>query len=220
MRYDHANRQNRMRAGSLLHALKDKLVDASGASEKHMTMQAATSSPHWRISNVAGVHVYQVEGGWHADLAFKDLPSGVPAIIGTAVPVATRREALESAVNQLSLCVEREKTFIDEVGKERLRYFVFDEVEVPVDPDYLPDVRARLAREGYTAEEATGRLAYLRHVISGDEPVTSEACEATDHETRTSLVIACEIAMALGRTQFTPEDGTWADYMPTVPGMM
>jgi len=219
MDYDHGSRPNRRRAATLLDAMKGRLVDASGAVERSMTMQATTASPHWRISNVAGVHVYDVAQGWNADVAFKDLPSGVPAVIGNAVPVKTRREALESAIMQLSLCAEREKVPL--AGNDSpMLYFVIDDIEIPVDPDELSETRAKLAHEGYTVEQAEGRLAYLRHVISGDEPLNADNVAEADHETRTRLVIACHIAMALGRTQFSVEDGTWADFMPTAPGMM
>ena len=219
MGYDHTSRQNRRIAASLFDVLRRKLVDASGAVERPMTMQAATSSPHWRISNVAGVHVYEVARGWNADVAFKDLPPGVPALTGSAVPLPSRQAALESAVRQLSLCAEREKVMMP--GSDaRSVYFVFDDIEVSVDPDRLLELRPQLAREGYTVEQAEGRLAYLRHVISEDVPLDKENVRDTDEETLTRLVVACEIALALGRNQFSVADGVWADYMPTAPGIM
>lgn len=51
------------RPPALLGALKGKLVDASGTVEHPATMQAATWSPRWRLSNVASVHVYEVVDG-------------------------------------------------------------------------------------------------------------------------------------------------------------
>ncbi|CAO4164120.1 hypothetical protein IHEIED_00302 [Methylorubrum populi] len=174
-------------------------------------MQAATASPHWRLSNVAGVHVYEVVGGWNADLAFEDLPVGIPTLIGNAAPCGSRQAALESAIRQLSLCAEREKQHMASFDT-RMRWFVFDEIELPIDPDYLPGVAARLAAEGYTEEQVRGRLAYLRHVISGDAPITEENVEAASPKTRERLAVVCEVAMALGRTQFSAADGVWADY--------
>jgi hypothetical protein len=192
-------------------------VDASGAIEHATTMQAATASPHWRLSNVGGVHVYETGRGWYADIVFEALPVGVPTVIGNAVPCGTREEAMRSAVRNLSLCAEREKAVIANFDA-MMRWFVFDEIEVPVDPDYLPGIAAKLAAEGYTQEECLGRLAYLRHVISGDEPVTQGPCEAADEKTRERPAVVCEIAMALGLTQFSPADGVWADYAPALPG--
>ncbi|MGY2049161.1 hypothetical protein [Methylobacterium sp. JK268] len=217
MPYDYGSRPNRRRAAALLETLKGKLVDASGAVEHAATMQAASSSPHWRLSNVAGVHLYETARGWYADIAFQDLPVGVPTVIGNAAPYGTRQEALQSAVRNLSLCAEREKVVMANFDTT-MRWFVFDEIEVLVDPDYLPGIAAKLAGEGYTQEDVLGRLAYLRHVISGDEPLTKEVAEAADEKTRERLAVVCEIAMALGLTQFSVADGVWADHVPASPG--
>ncbi|MCP1548440.1 MULTISPECIES: hypothetical protein [Methylorubrum] len=218
MAYDFSSRPNRRRAAALFESLKGELIDASEAVERPATMQAATSSPHWRLSNVAGVHLYETARGWNADIAFEDLPVGVPTIIGNAVPCTTRQEALQSAIRNLSLCAEREKTIMANFDTT-MRWFVFDDIEVPVDPGYLPGIAAKLEREGCTHEDALGRLAYLRHVISGDEPMTKEAVEAADDEIRERLAVDCEIAMALGRTQFSLTDGVWADYAPAASGL-
>lgn len=219
MAYLHGSRPNRRRAASLLEQLKGKLVDASETVETPMTMQAATSSPHWRLSNVAGVHVYEADGGWSADLAFENLPAGVPSVIGNAVPCGSHRAALECAVRLLSLCAEREKSFLANFDTS-MRWFVFDEVEVPVDPEYLSGVATRLAQDGFTAEQACERLAYLRHVISGDGPVTGERVDAASPRIRERLAVACEVAMALGRTQFSLADGVWPDYQAATPVSM
>lgn len=219
MRYDHADRQNRRRAAAVLDALRGKLVDASGAVEQTMTTQAATSSPHWILANVVGVHVYEVRGGWNADLAFKDLPLGVPTVIGNAVPCTSRKEALESAVRQLSLCDEREKAYRDRPC-DTFRWFVFDEIEVPVDPAYLSRVAADMARAGETTEQLLEEFARLRFAISGDEPVTHDGLKAADREDQMRVIRVCEKAMALGLTQFTLADGRWTDYATAAPGPM
>ncbi|GAN50232.1 hypothetical protein ABID82_000634 [Methylobacterium sp. PvP062] len=216
MAYVHGSRPNRRLAASLLEHLKGRLVDASEAVETTMTMQAATASPHWRLSNVAGVHVYEADGGWNADLVFENLPLGVPVVTGNAVPCATRRAALESAIRQLSVCAEREKHYLASFDTA-MRWFVFDEVEVPVDPDYLPGVAARLADDGFTVEQACRQLARLRRIISGDGPVTADKVAAASAKDRESLAVACEVAMALGRTQFSFVDVAWADYEAEAP---
>lgn len=216
MAYVHGSRPNRRQAAALLGHLKGKLIDAGEAVETPMTMQAATASPHWRLSNVAGVHVYEAGGGWNADLAFENLPIGIPAVIGNAVPCATRATSLESAVRLLSLCAEREKTFMASFDTA-MRWFVFDEIEVPVDPSYLLGVAARLAGDGFTVEQACHRLAHLRHVISADAPVTVDKVAAASPKVRERLAVACEVAMALGRTQFSREDGDREDYEAAAP---
>ena len=109
MRYDHGSRENRQRATFLLGTLKPRLIDASSAVEEATTMQAATSSPHSRISNVACVHVYRTSEEWNGDSSLKDLPTGVPDVIGNVVPCGSRHDALESAIGQPSSGVQREK---------------------------------------------------------------------------------------------------------------
>lgn len=217
MRYDHGSRENRQRAAFLFGKLKLQLVDAGGAVEEPATMQAATSSPHWRISNVAGVHVYKTTEGWNADLAFKDLPPGVPPVIGNAVPCSSRQEALQSAVGQLSMCAEREKLPIP--GSDtRTRWFKFDGIEIGIDADQLPAMAIRLARDDYTPFMAAGRLALMRHVIADDEEMTAAMLQSSSPEVQARFRVACTVAMALGRTQFTLADGVWSDYEPASPG--
>ncbi|SFM31081.1 hypothetical protein [Methylobacterium pseudosasicola] len=126
---------------------------------------------------------------------------------------------MDNAVLKLFICAETEKAWMADFHAN-MRWFAFDGIMVPVDPDYLPGRGAELAREGYTRDHALGRLAYLRHIVSGDEPVTEEAFAAANDEIRQRLAIVCEIAMSLGLTEFTLADGLWSEYMPTVPGPM
>jgi hypothetical protein len=208
-----------MRAASLLDVLKGKLADVCDKPEVAVVMRSPRWSTHWRLCNVAGVHAYRTPRGWCTDLAFRDLPAGVPAVIGNSLPFATREEALDNALLKLFICAETEKAWLADFDA-RMRWFAFDGIMVPVDPDYLPGRAVELAREGYTRDHVLGRLAYLRHVVSGDEPVTEESFAAADGETRQRVAIVSEIAMSLGLNEFTPADGPWAEYMPTVPGPM
>lgn len=126
---------------------------------------------------------------------------------------------MDGAVFKLSICAETEKAWLADF-EATMRWFPFDEIMIPVDPDYLSGRAAELAREGSTQDDALGRLAYLRHVFSGDEPLTSAAVDAADEETRERLAILCEIAMSVGLTEFTLTDAVWAEHMPTAPGPM
>ena len=219
MRYEHGKPENRRRAAFLLGDLRRKLGSPDDAIETVVTARAEASMPYWRLSNVAGVHVYRVAEGWHADLAFKNLPVGVPALVGSVAAMGTREEALACAVRQLTLCQGREEIPLPETV-DTWPLFVFDEVEIPIEPSEIPGMVESLAREGHGVEQVVGRLAYLRHAIAGDEPLTLGTFQATDEDMRRKLMVACMVAMALGRTGFSPADGTWADYMPTAPGIM
>lgn len=168
---------------------------------------------------MAGVYVYRVAEGWHADLAFKNLPVGVPTLVGSVVLMGTLDKALACAVWQLTLCQGSEEIPLPETV-DTWPLVMFDHVEISLEPSEISGMVEGLAREGYGPEQVVGRLAYLRHSIAGDEPLTLDVFQAADEEMRRKLMVACMVAMALGGTQFTPADGSWADHMATVPGMM
>jgi hypothetical protein len=73
------------------------------------TMTAESSMAWWRISKVAGVHVYREREGWHPDVVFKDLPRGVPTILGSPELYPTRQEALRGAIDHLSILAVNDK---------------------------------------------------------------------------------------------------------------
>lgn len=98
MAYDHSKYENRLRASAVLKDLKGKLIDVGAPTIEVRTMTAESSMAWWRLSKVAGVHVYPEGGGWQADVAFKDLPPGVPRIIGSPEIYPTRQAALTGAV--------------------------------------------------------------------------------------------------------------------------
>ncbi|KQO70808.1 hypothetical protein ASF22_16195 [Methylobacterium sp. Leaf87] len=108
MAYKYRNPQNRMRAAALLRHLKGQLIDVTGVQIETFTNTAASAEAYWQLSKACGVHVYQEHDGWHADLEFKDLPKGIPVLIGMPVPVATRAEAIESVVGMMSICAQRD----------------------------------------------------------------------------------------------------------------
>ena len=219
MRHDHVTEHNQMRAASLLDALKGKLTNAAEKPELSAIMQSPKWSTHWRLCNVAGIHAYETPQGWHADLAFRNLPAGVPTLIWDSVPCGTHEEAVDGAVFELSISAETEKAWLANLDAT-MRWLTFDETMMPVDPDYLPGRGADLAREGYTQADALERLTYLRDGIFGDEPLTNAAVKSFDEEIRERLAIVCEIAMSLGLTEFTLADGVWAEHTPTAPGPM
>lgn len=126
--------------------------------------------PYWRLSNVGGGHVYRVAEGRHADLAFRNLPVGTPMLMGSVVAMGTREEALALTVRQLTLCQAREELSLPEAVATWPR-FVFEEVEIPIEPSNILEMAERLGCEGYGPEQVIGRSTYLRHAIAEDEPL-------------------------------------------------
>ncbi|MER2193611.1 hypothetical protein [Methylobacterium brachiatum] len=200
MGYNHNNPQNRAKAASMLRQLKVQLVDVTGAQVEARSNLFAASEAYWQLSKAAGVHLYQEGGGWHADLEFKRLPPGVPRIVGTPEPVPTRAEAVESVVEMMSMCAQRDGITPPD-PKTGLRWFRFDDHEVPVDPEMLEHFASRVSVVAFDAAHIKKELDLLRADIAGDAPVTAEAWAAADFQLRYDACRMCCAAMAFGIMQ-------------------
>lgn len=222
MGYDHGNRQNRMKAGTLLADMKSRFPSlfAPSTRDAFLNMLLQDATPYWRLSNVTGVHVYQAAGGWHADLSFKNLPVGMPTIVGTTEPRASRREAMVSALSQLSICAERQHLPLPTPGNEFL-WFRFDEVAVAVDPGIVAELVTwpELPGAGRSVEVLRDRFANFRRMASGDEAMTTDAYDALPGFVRNQIRIACTFAFVHGMSEFTRDDPAWmADTVEMAPG--
>lgn len=214
MSYDHSRPANRLRASALLLQLEGKLTDIGTSTLDVKTMTAASSLEWWRLSKVEGVHVYQAGDGWHADVAFKDMPQGVPTIIGSLGSYQSQSAALKGAVRQLSILAVNDK-LPQPRPREGLRWFKFDNVEVPVNAELIETFPERLAAEGYTDFKAKGRLAWFRHQLADDKPMTARIFQSLDQDDQDSIRITCAIALSLGVHQFSIEDGLWSEFSPS-----
>lgn len=213
MGYKHSNPQNRSRAVALLRHLKGQLIDVTGVQVELFSNTATSSETYWQLSKAYGVHLYQEDGGWHADLEFKDLPPGIGTIIGTPAPVATRAEAIECVVGMMSICAQRDSVPPPDPATG-LRWFRFDEHEVPVDAGMLADYMKQARAFGVTREDAMAELMLMRSEIAGLGPMTRDAWAETSFENRYQACKVCCMAMALGirETTFDPS----LDFHPEV----
>lgn len=208
--YDYRDPQNRTGAAATLTRLKKQLVDVTGVTVEAISERYASAEAHWQLSKAIGVHVYQVTGGWHADLEFGDLPKGVPDLIGTPEPVPTKAEAIESVVGMMSICAQRDAV-PSPSPTSGLRWFCFDEHEIPVDPDMLESYVARIPEVAFGKTDILNELDLIRAEIAGNGPVTPSAWAAADFQLRYDACRLCCTAMAFGimRTEFDP---TLADH--------
>lgn len=214
MSYDHSRPENRLRASALFQELKGKLIDIGTSTLDVKTMTAASSLEWWPLSKVEGVHVYRACDGWHADVTFKDLAPGVPTMIGSPGSYESQSAALKGAIRQLSILAVNDK-LPQPRPREDFRWFKFDNVEVPVNAELIETFPERLAAEGYTDFKAKGRLAWFRHQLADDKPMTATVFQSLDQDYQNSIRIACAIALGLGVHQFSIEDGLWSDFSPT-----
>lgn len=214
MSYDHSKNENRFRASALLQELKGKLTDVGTSTLNVKTMTAASSLEWWRLSKVEGVHVYLTDDGWHVDVTFKDLAPGVPTMIGSPGSYQSQSAALKGAIRQLSLLAVNDK-LPQPCPREGFRWFKFDNVEVPVNAELIENFPERLAAEGYTDFKAKGRLAWFRHQLADDKPMTAKIFQSLAQDDQNSIRIACAIALSLGVHQFSIEDGLWSEFSPS-----
>ena len=213
MTYDHSKYENRLRASAVLKDLKGKLIDVGAPTIEVRTMTAESSMAWWRLSKAAGVHVYHEGGGWQADIVFKDLPPGVPRIIGSPEIYPSRQAALAGAIETLSIMAVTDKMPLP-AAEDGYRWFKFDGMEIPIQADLIKDFPERLAAEGYTDLQVRARLARLRHELADDRPLTAKIFNALSQDDRNNIRIVCGIALALGVHQFSIEDGIWSDFNP------
>ncbi|MGO4175737.1 hypothetical protein [Bosea sp. TAF32] len=194
--------------------MKGKLTDIGTSTLDVKTMTAASSLEWWRLSKVEGVHVYQVDNAWHADVTFKDLPPGVSTMIGSPGSYQSQSAALKAAVRQLSILAVNDK-LPQPRPREGFRWFKFDSVEVPVNAELIETFPEKLAAEGYTDFKAKCRLAWFRRQLADDKPMTAKIFQSLDQDDQNSIRIACAIALSLGVHQFSIEDGLWSEFSPS-----
>ncbi|TGE02645.1 hypothetical protein [Methylobacterium nonmethylotrophicum] len=220
MGYKHYIPQNRAKAAALLRQLKGQLVDVTGVQVEARSNVFAAAEAYWQLSKASGVHLYQVGAGWHADLEFKGLPPGVPTIVGTPEPVATRAEAIESVVGMMSICAQRDNVPPPDPATG-LRWFRFDDHEVPVDPRMLEHFASRVPVVKFDASHVRRELDLLRADISGDAPVTADAWAAADFQLRYDACRMCCAAMAFGIMQVSYDPSASLELAdgPAAPGM-
>ncbi|TNC11697.1 hypothetical protein FF100_18855 [Methylobacterium terricola] len=211
MHYDYEAAANRRRAAELLATLKGRVPYAEGALDATLARTASTSSAHWRLSNVVGVHLHETPDGWCADLVFEGLPDGVPSMIPTPKPFHLRVDAVREAIGQLRLCDGREKLPLPPGGAEEL-WFKFDLLDVRVDPNHLPTLAASALPHEEKVEIAKGKLASLRLVICDDEPMTAARLATAPAKLQDFTRLMCAYACTQGLRQFTLADGVMADY--------
>lgn len=124
----------------------------------------------------------------------------MPTIIGTSTPVSTRAEAVEHVVGMMSVCAQRDNVPAPD-PTTGLRYFRFDEYEVPVHPGLLAEFVEKSRTLGTDPADVLSDLADIRIEIAGDGPVTQEAWDAAPFESRYDACKFSCIAMALGIRQ-------------------
>jgi hypothetical protein len=151
------------------------------------------------VNRLTGVHVYQGErGGWYFDLSFKDLPAGVPNIIGqpVAFPLETREQAIDGAVSMIAVLINRkDEAPAPEEGAMAL--FPFDDVVLQLPSEMIEAIKNAPIpppEPGY----ARTRLDEIRDEVWGGGPLTAEIMDRLDREQRARVLAVVAMAICEG----------------------
>lgn len=204
MAYKHTSPDNRRKSKFLLKklvAVLEQEPDDAEAMEPSSALGEAVG-PWIRLSNVAGVHVYQDKAGWYADLILDETPPGVPKVIGTpmAMPKLTREEAEEEAVALLRMAAANEKAVPKpEPGGDAI--FEWDQIAIPVPSDLV----AKLMEQGDPPEDyIRQRLGEVRRELTGGGPLTPEIARTFGHDQKLKVLTMAAMALCAGIHRWPP----------------
>lgn len=180
----------------LLPRAKERLKDAEH-SWQPMSALGRAQAPYLKIENVEAVMIYQApKGGWHGDVVLKEVPDGVPNVLGTPVehPCPTREMAVDMAIGLL-VQIMATKELPPPVA---LPAFLFHGCEIHLVSDILEQI------PGYeSVEHALKRLGEIEHELfpSGiPEEFTLKGEEAA------SLMAVVHMAAKNGVYRYPPKE--------------
>lgn len=210
MAYKHKALDNRRKAKRNLERLLRKLdeldIDFARLEMAPNTGQARSMSPHWRIENVVGVHIYCEDGRrWYADVEFK-VPDGVPKVLGVPVkmPCSTSEEAERFALSILGqIKAKPAKPSLD----GDFRSFILDDFEFEIPAEMFAEMMAaQRAVFGDGGDDGfdyvAGRLEEVRESFGGR--VTEESLRNISDDRRMELAAVCSMALTVGLNRWPP----------------
>lgn len=135
----------------------------AGYSWKPMSALGRAQSPYLRVDNIDAVMIYQApKGGWHGDVVMKQVPVGIPNVLGTPVenPCPSREMAVDMAVSLLAQIIGGERIKGAVPPPIALPAFLFHGYEVNLVSDILELI------PGYeSTEHALKRLGEIEHEL-------------------------------------------------------
>lgn len=208
MAYSYGNPTNRVRAAEMLRKLLPRVTESieksnGNSGEMKPTSEIGKQSLKWyRVECCIGVHIYQGDkGGWFSDLAFKDLPAGIPAVFGTPSihPHRSREEAIDAAVAMLALISNRPAP---EVAPEDAKVvFEFDELSIIVPSGVIAEIN-QIPVEWPSVEYVKQRLVQIRDQFAGGKPFNTEIMDSLSPEDQRVVFSVCAMALVIGMPRF------------------
>lgn len=212
------SRQEKLRAESLLRALLPAAREKAAEHDFKTEAQSAIGKAHLPYiieSNLEGIHIYHANtGGWIADLYFKNIPIGVPNVIGTPVgrPCKNREEALENATMMLATVINNKPT---EPPPPDFVFTIYD-MCFPLPLEMLETVaKAQMNIEGEVGygskDNAIKRLENaLKHYFGDAEP-SYDLLQSLSHDAKIHLTAICCMCSLSGILRYPPPAPTVID---------
>lgn len=163
---------------------------------------------HLTLEKLDGVAIYEGEhGGWHADVVFRDMPPGVPGVMGTPVgtPLPTRQAAQDMAPVMLRYVV---RLALTKPAAPRDPVFEYHGGTIQIPAHILQSLYAAgFAESGYTAERAVQRVAEIEADLFPDGFSVARYEQLTEDENR-RLIAVMTMALATGVFRYpVPQPG-------------
>lgn len=196
----HLVEEGRQRLAELLPAA---IEEAKNEGLKVITGTAPASglAAHLTMANFHSLIVHEGEqGGWVVDLMLKDMPPGVPSVLGTpvATPHKTRDEAVEMAPKLLAYMT---KLAMSPKEKPVAPVFEYFDVNVTMVPTILEAMVAAGMTQQVESSYCVGRLNEVSKKYF-PEGATVEKMDALNHDQRKEVLVVLHMASAMGMFRY------------------
>lgn len=210
--YKYSSPSNRMKARRMLASLLPEAKDRIGEINNFGTVDVPDMFlgilSRLTEANLEGVHIYPAPlGGWHADIAFKDMPPGIPQVVGTpkAMPCNSREDAVDHAVANLSvmLTAMRNRPSNAEARKD-YAVFQYDSATIFVPIEIMSELKKALRGNKTAESKRETEMHVIEHLIEigrkfrGPEGLTEDVYDALPIESQKEIVMVSAMALAVG----------------------
>lgn len=173
---------------------------------KAISKVAQAAQTHMTIEKFDALVIHEGEmGGWLVDLLLRDMPPGVPTVLGTPVqhPYRTRQEAQNTALDLLIGIVKLVQTNTQPPAPPT---FEFYDCDFPIRPEAIEMLFASgFAESDYTSAHALERLREI-DVQLFPNGFTLDRYDHLSEDARLRLVAVFHMAAARGIFRFPPPE--------------
>jgi hypothetical protein len=211
MGYKYGNASNKIRAAELLRRIRPKAAEIYEKTKdtavplKPETAIGMASLKWYTADKCVGVHVYQGDnGGWFADLAFKDLPPGIGDVLGTPTlfPNRDRQAAIATAIEFLAKVMANQQS---PQSPDDTVPFSFDKITVFIPTEMVAEMKKDIEAvpgKRPSADAVALLLEDLRKQFAQGGPFTSEVMDRLSAQEQGKVFNRCSMALAIGMPRY------------------